>query len=60
MDIDKKMAQVVREVVSGADTDPDRNLVDSLKFAIRHWGLEKSEIRYLCRRFSVLTEDLEN
>lgn len=58
MNIEKRMNQVVREVKSGADTDPDWNTVESIKKAIKDFSLNDEEKRYLCRKFGILTEDL--
>ena len=58
MDMAMKMNQVIRFVKAGGDTDPDWDKVDKVKEAIRKFNLDEEETRYLCRRFSLLTEDI--
>lgn len=59
MNVDMKMAQVVREVQEGADTDPEYDKAERVRRAIQKWRLDGAEVRYLCRCFGVLTEDVQ-
>lgn len=59
MKIDDRLAPVVREIRSGADTDPDWNVTDEIKRNTDKYRLTDEEVRYLCRRFGVLTEDVK-
>jgi hypothetical protein len=53
------MGPVVKEVRSGSDTDPDWNAAEAIRRAIRWNNLDEEEVRYLCKRFGVLTEEVK-
>ena len=58
MNIDKKMKPVIDEVGAILNADGDAVKAVEIKAAIDRWNLDKEELRYLCRHFGVLTEDI--
>lgn len=58
MNMDVKMEPVIKEISGVLNSDGDSNKAIEIHRAINKWNLDEKEIRYLCRYFGILTEDL--
>lgn len=58
MDMDKKMRPVIREISGIVNCDGDTTKAIEVRNAVTKWSLDESELRYLCRYFGLLTEDV--
>ncbi len=59
MNIDMKMQPVIREIRAELNSGADTTKAEAINSAVKRWELDTKETQYLCRHYSILTEDLQ-
>lgn len=54
----ERMKSVIREINAVSNNDFDSTTVETVRFAIQRFQLNEEEVRYLCRHYNLLTEDV--
>jgi hypothetical protein len=54
-----KMQPVIREIRAELNSGADSTKAEAINSAVKRWKLDTKETQYLCRHFSILTEDLK-
>lgn len=59
MNINMKMQPVVKEIIGLVNNNGDTTKAAEVKAATKKWELNREEVKFLCRRFGLLMEDVE-